>query len=217
MMMQWIGANVSRLVMVFAAMMVIIVTGCENDDDEDYGMLDVGSNNVNVVVCLGDSITAAEGLVPYAGTLGGQIGKTAINGGRGGDRAAAGASRVGGLLRSHTPGYLTILLGSNDAIHGGSTESVTSALTSIIGAARANSTIPILATIPPMTNSHAIFAGSAGRINEGIRTLASEQNVRLVDLEAVFDTDPQTYLDAGGLHPTQAGQDLIATAFAEVF
>ena len=125
--------NVSDLCSVFPLlilMMAVVVAGCEEhkdrgDDASEDTTPDVGSNSVNVVVCLGDSITSAEGRVPYTVTLGGLISKTAINGGKGGDRTGAAASRVGGLLRSHRPGYLTILLGSNDAIHGGSTEAVT--------------------------------------------------------------------------------------------
>jgi lysophospholipase L1-like esterase len=196
---------------------LLAVMGCEGDGGGGVSQ-DVGENDPNVVVALGDSITVAgRGTVPYASTLPGLIGKQVVNAGKGGDRANGGLARVGGLLSSHSPGYLLIFLGSNDAIHGGDPSSVKESLRGVIRAARDNQTVPIIATIPPMVNVYDVYQGGVTAINDAIRALASEESAYLVNLETALGANPDLYLDSRGLHPTQAGQDRIAQAFAAVF
>ncbi|MFH0909665.1 MAG: GDSL-type esterase/lipase family protein [bacterium] len=176
---------------------------------------DVGDNDINTVVCLGDSMTDGECVPagpPYPSRLGGLTGKTVINAGVCGEKTAAGASRVGGLLSKYKPGYLCILEGANDAIFDRPTSDVVGYLRSMVQAAKANNTIPIIATLTPMYDGHAFANGSAQDISAGIRQMAGEEGVRLVDLEAEFGSDRSLVQD-DGLHPSDSGTQLIALAF----
>lgn len=204
---------VSRLVLL---LMLVLLVGCEDDDGGGVSG-DTGDNNRNVAVALGDSITSGQGVAPYPGILAGMSGKQVVNAGVGGARSAGAGARAESLLNSHHPAYMFILMGSNDAIHGGDPEAVKNSLAAAIGVAIEHQTIPIIATMPPMTESHSIFNGGAEAINDQIRALASETGTPLVDLESAFNSDPSAYLQADGLHPNQAGQELIAQRFSSVF
>ncbi len=191
---------------------ILLFTGCEDSGSKVAG--DTGENDINVAVALGDSITAGQGVAPYPGILAGMSGKQVVNAGSGGTRADSGPGRAQSLLNQYHPAYLFILLGSNDAIHGGDPAAVKGALASTIGVAIDHQTIPIIGTIPQMVRGHAIFNGGVKAINNEIRNLAGETGTALVDLEGVVGPD---MLQADGLHPTQAGQEAIARAIAGVF
>lgn len=191
-----------------------IFCGCEGDGGGGGGGDDVGDNDRNLVICVGDSITqgyACDG-APYPAQLAGMTGKSVRNMGVGGAQAAAGASKITSQL-SCKPGYVCILYGANDAICGGSPDSVRESLRSIIVACKNNHSIPIVATTPPMIREHASFDGAARSINEAIRGVAHEEGARLVDLYGAFGSG-EAYLVSDGLHPNAAGAELIAKSFA---
>ena len=194
----------------------LLFSGCEDSDGGGVSG-DTGDNDTNVAVALGDSITQGQGVAPYPGILAGMSGKQVVNAGSGGATASSGPSRAQGLIDSYHPAYLFILLGSNDAIHGNDPAAVKAALAATVEIARNNQTIPILATIPPMTESHGVFNGGAQAINNEIRSLAGETGTALVDLEGAIGSNTEVYLQADGLHPTQAGQEVIAGSIAGVF
>jgi lysophospholipase L1-like esterase len=191
------------------------LTACE--DGGGGSKHDFGDNDPNVVVALGDSITAGYpgGMVPYPSLLASMIGKTVVNAGVSGISSGQGASRAGGLLRRYRPGYLLIMLGSNDAIMGTDIGTTIERLRGIIGVARAQQTIPILSTIPPMYGPHALFAGNAEALNAAIRGLASQEKVKLVNAGGQLSSE--AYFVSDGLHPNQEGHQRIAKAFANAF
>ncbi|MCK5528820.1 MAG: SGNH/GDSL hydrolase family protein [Kiritimatiellae bacterium] len=200
---------------IFALVLIISFTGCEDSGGGLSG--DTGDNDTNVAVALGDSITQGQGVAPYPGILAGMSGKQVVNAGSGGARAAGAASRAEGLLNQHHPAYLFIMLGSNDAIHGGDPAAVKGAIGAAIGVAIDHQTIPIIATIPPMTESHAMFNDGAQAINSELRALASETGTALVDVNGIIGGNTEAYLQADGLHPSQAGQEAIASGIAGIF
>ncbi len=190
---------------------VAFFCGCEDSGGGD----DVGDNNPDLVICVGDSITQGfrcDG-APYPSQLAAMCGKTVRNLGIGGARAAAGASRISSQLACK-PGYVCIMYGANDAIMAGgsSANSVKESIRSIIVACKNNKSIPIVATTPPMIWGHRIFDGGARAINEAIRNVAKEEGARLVDVYGAFGTG-EAYLVADGLHPNAAGAKLIAQKF----
>jgi lysophospholipase L1-like esterase len=142
------------------------------------------------------------------------IGKTVINAGKGGEKSSGGAARAASVLRQHKPAAMTILYGANDLTAGASTEETITSLRSIINVCRENQTEPVLATLTPMVAGHELWAGGVVMLNEHIRALASSAGVRLVDLEREFGSDPSMLLLPDGLHPTTAGNQVIADAFA---
>ncbi len=190
---------------------MVLLVGCEDDDG---GSVDVGDNNANLVICIGDSITqgyACDG-APYPSVLAAKTGKTVYNYGIGGARTALGASKIKSQLACK-PGYVCILYGTNDAIAGGDANNVKENLRAIIAACKSNKSIPIVATTPPMIGSHKIFNGANRAINEAIRAVAKEEKVSFVNLYMAFG-DGDKYLVPDGLHPNAAGAELIASRFA---
>ena len=194
---------------------VLFFCGCE--DSGGGGKDDVGDNNPDLVICVGDSITNGgwgEG-VPYPSQLAGMIGKTVVNLGVGGADAGDGASWISSQLR-RKPGYVCILYGANDAIPGHDPFVAAANLRRIVAACKEAKSIPIIATSPPMIDGHEKFNGKIMRINELIRGIAKEEGIKLIDLYKAFG-DGKGYFVHDGLHPNAAGNELIAKRFADAF
>lgn len=141
-----------------------------------------GGNNPNVVVCLGDSITDSG----YPTYLAGMIGMTTHEEGIRGERSAGGVSRVGKVLSQYKPAHICILYGANDVRKGLPASTVTGNLEKMVNAARANGTIPVLATLTPMGGSYSEFIPEVQKTSAAIRDLAARLGVRLADLERAF-------------------------------
>lgn len=195
--------------------------GCEDSGgDKKLGDgHDFGNNDPNLVYCIGDSITAGNavaGLTPYPGLLGPMIGKNVVNAGAGGAMSSHGADIAPGILGGRKPGFLIIFYGAVDAIFDRSIDSTIGNLRSIVQAAKANKTIPIVATCLPQIREHQAFNGTINQLNPRIAQMADEEGAVLADLHSGF-SPPESYLVDDGLHPNQAGEQLIATLFADVF
>lgn len=205
-----------RTVLLASVFSLLSLTGCEDPFGGGGGdSHDFGDNDSNVYVAFGDSITQGYGAsTAWPGLLQAKLGKTVVNQGIGGSRASEGAARVNGVLRRYKPGYLLILYGANDIIHGASTASIVANLRSIVQAAKNNKTVPVIATVLPMTRGHAAYDGGVDAVNPEIRKMANEEGATIVDLHSAFSGKEDTYLTADGLHPNNAGQQLIADSFA---
>lgn len=198
------------LFLVLNSMLLPVFTGCE-DDGNSYSF---GDNDPNIVACVGDSLTqgyACDG-APYPTILAEKTGKTVLNYGVGGTASDYGISVIGSVLQQK-PGYVCLLFGSNDAIHGRNEAETKEYLRRTVQACKANQTVVIIGTVPPMTKGHRVFNGRATKISEVIRELAKEEGIPLVDLNKAFG-DGEKYLNEDGLHLTDAGGELIASKFA---
>jgi lysophospholipase L1-like esterase len=152
---------------------------------------------------------------PYPARLAAMLGKPVVNLGVGGDRAYEVRGRVGSAL-ARKPGFLLVLVGSNDGTHGADPAVVKDHLRAVVQAAKNNKTVPVLATPPPMAHGwHELYAGNTRAIAAAIRAVASEERVALVDLERRFGK-ADGLLQSDGLHPTDAGVQLIADSFYSV-
>jgi lysophospholipase L1-like esterase len=122
-------------------------------------------------------------------------------------------------------GYDVVLLmeGSNDV---GSRDSLVLSQTianlrAMLVQAMKRNVMAYLATVPPMVRdrSRTLGATTVPFLNPLIRQLASESGVTLVDVAAAFGgdgpLDNSTLLGLDGLHPTEAGYQVIAGAFLE--
>ena len=164
---------------------------------------------------------------PYPARLAGLIGKTAVNAGINGTMAREGLDRIEGVIAGNRPGFMLILYGVGDVIHGQSIGGTVDALRQMVATCRTNQVAPVLATYPIPFGSHAVFAGGTRALNAGIRVLAEEADVPCVDLEQEFagTPDPVTGLaeanhdlmEDDGLHPNDAGTQVMALAFADLF
>ncbi len=176
---------------------------------------DVGANDINTVVCIGDSITQGECVPagpPYPSRLASLAGKTCINSGVCGERSFDTASRAPGVLAKYKPGYMCLLIGANDASFGDNPTAVGEDIRSIIQAAKAQKTIPLVATLTPTYGPHAWSDANGQAISVVIRQVVSEEHAILVDLEKEFGTD-ETLIQSDGLHPSDSGTQLIALSF----
>ncbi len=197
-------------VAISAAVALSALVGCEGHGG---GKDDVGDNDIDLVACIGDSITAGvacEG-APYPTRLAAKSGKTVMNFGVGGAVSADGLSRVKAAV-ARKPGYVCILYGANDAGHGVPLSTTESNLRRMVRYCKANQCIPLLATPTPEKGPHKIYNGHSNRIAEVVRIIAKEEGARLVDLRAAFGSGDGLLVD-DGLHMTEAGSELIAEKF----
>lgn len=195
-----------------------LTAGCDGGGGGGAGSeFDFGDNDPAKVVALGDSITqGSEGIVPYPVLLPSMIGKSVVDAGKGGDTASQGLSHTAGLLRQHKPGYLIILFGTNDAIDGRPTSDTIAALRSIVSVARDNNTFPVLVTPPPMVRTYAIYNGGVAALVPAIQGLGSELGVPVANVYGAFGSHDDL-LQENGLHPTQAGQEVITSVIGDLF
>lgn len=194
-----------------ASLAMVAFVGCEGGGGG--GGDDVGDNDIDLVACIGDSITAGiacEG-APYPTRLASMSGKTVLNFGVGGAVSADGLGRVKAAV-ARKPGYVCILYGANDAGKGVDISTVDSNLRHIVRYCKANDCIPLLATPTPLVKGHKVYNGRATRIAEVVRTICSEEGARLIDLNKAFGSGEGLIVD-DGLHMTDAGSKLIAEKF----
>lgn len=195
-----------------------VLAGCEDSGGGGGGgdLGDVGANNPNVYVALGDSITDGNngGGAPYPPRLAAMTGKTVINHAAQGQASGEAAGRLGGILAGDKPAAVLFMLGSVDVIGGASVDSVIGNLRSIIAQSKANQSVPVMATVTPMLYSHVRFQSRVDELNRAIRSLASSEGVKLVDLAGKFG-DGSKYLLEDGLHPNEEGNQVMAEAFAD--
>lgn len=204
----------ARVGMMLAVVGLGLAAGCDDGDDKKKAP-DVGDNDINTVLCIGDSITDGECApagAPYPSRLAALSGKRTINEGVCGSTTSTGVGRIGSLLERNNPGYVCILYGINDLTFGrGRTEMITN-LRTMVQAAKGNKSVPILATLLPTYDSHGFIAGEVVKANDSIRQLARDEGARLCDLEQEFGTD-RSLIQPDGLHPSDAGNQVIAAAF----
>ena len=199
---------------------VVSLTACfdSGGGGKKYGNHDFGDNDPNKVVALGDSITSGfvceEETQSYPSRIAGITGLNVLNAGKSGEQSSSAAGRAGGLLDKNKPGFLLILTGHNDAIFDRDVDSVLGNIRSIINAATGRKVIPIVATLVPIGSPRSFATGPALAYSAGIRALAAELDVPLVDLEKEFGSDPAS-LQCDGLHPNDEGSAIIAAAFAD--
>jgi len=201
-------------------MMSLALASCESGGDNDpWADFDFGSNDKNVCVALGDSITDGSCLDSYAQCyvpkLAGMLPKTIVNRAAGGTETSYGVDIVHSALDSSRPGFLIILYGVNDLIMGYSEENAIANLRYMVRAAKDNKTVPIIATLTPVAFGHVLWASGVERLNAAIRQMAAEEDVTVADLDEAMDWNT-TYLLPDGLHPNPVGNDIMAATFCDV-
>ena len=190
--------------------MALALAGCGGGDGGGLSNKNPGNNDLNVVVAFGDSITQGSECpcAPYPSRFSGLIGKTVYNTGVGGSTASSNVGRTQDAINRYHPAFMLILYGVNDIIMSESAASAVSAVNQMVAICKQNNVVPVLATYPVPTGPHHLFAGGTLALNEGIRNIARAEGLKCVDLEREF---------SDGLHPNDAGTQVMALAFADLF
>ncbi len=195
-----------------------LLAGCGGGGDSGLSNDNPGSNNLSMVMAFGDSITQGNACscLSYPSRLGPMILKTVANTGVSGSRATENVESTQPLIDRFHPAFMLILYGVNDVIHSISISAIEEALNQMVLICKQNNVVPVLATYPEPILGHQDFALSTLALNQRIRAIASTHGIRCVDLEREFEANPAFYED-DGLHPNDAGTQVMALAFADLF
>ena len=177
-----------------------------------------GDNDVGVVAAFGDSITLGNrcDCTPYPARVQDVTDKTVVNAGMSGSQATENVERARTVIQQTRPGFMLILYGHNDITHGVQTDTIADALRSMVEICLEEHVVPVLATYPEPIGDHAAYAPRELQLNARIRALATELGLECVDLEAEFAGGEDLFIE-DGLHPNDAGTQIIAMAFADLF
>lgn len=225
------------------AVALLLGAGCGGGGSTGPGdpvEFDVGDNDRSVVVAFGDGIAAGVGSTGGAGFRGelqrllaaaGRGGLRVVDEGVPGSTSAQGAARIGEVLRRRRPAALLLLYGEAD-------EALTilqppldhpepplaDSLRAIIEAARANRTLVLVSTLPPVCAPAPIYRRErTAAANLEVRALARETSagdlgVVLVDAWGDFlresPADGCGLVGATGTLPSDAGYATLAASFA---
>lgn len=179
---------------------------------------DPGENDVGLVAAFGDSITLGNRCecTPYPARVQAMTDKTVVNAGVSGSQATENVERTRAVIRQTRPGFMLILYGHNDIAHGAQIGSIVDALRAMVEICREEHVVPVLATYPEPIGDHAAYAPRELVLNGRIRALAAELGLECVDLELEFAGGENLFIE-DGLHPNEAGTQIIAMAFADLF
>jgi lysophospholipase L1-like esterase len=182
----------------------------------------------SVITALGDSITTGGVCVPESWvdgmeySLEQQFGDIVLfNASVGGTKSKWGEEVIEPVLGYSLPEFILLLFGANDSVDPGNCEppygcDVAGHLRNMVYSAREFGTVPIISTVLPVNpeGAHNYHQFRVDLYNEEILAMAEEENVHLVDLNAVMWSIgdlPALYCDWG--HPNELGNALIAEEF----
>ena len=215
-----------------AALVIVLTCACGGGGSSPVAPPATGGSVALSILAFGDSLTTGIAAArSYPQTLNTQLtpiytkgALTVTNSGQPGELASAGVNRLRTLLQS-SPKIVLIMEGVNDLNARVNNPDDPNDLSTAwqpfaewstgqgVGATVA------LATLPPqrpgwllLTGRPAASPSLVDTLNAEIRRIASEESVQLVDVAAAFNGDIGL-ISADGLHPTQAGYDLIAQTF----
>lgn len=218
--------------------------GCDKSSpteptEPEPGIYDIGSNNPDVIVAFGDSISdgydsvGGEGYRDDLEELFAADGRsiTVLDEGEPGTFSADGADRITKVLAHDRPAVLILLYGTNDEFtslpkHALEIEEDTTSanLIRIITAARANKTLVVVSTIPPVClDSREFQRNNISEMNDKIREFVAElqesdNGIFLADAwNAFLDDAPPDGCDLinmdRGNHPNEAGYATLARTY----
>jgi lysophospholipase L1-like esterase len=208
------------------------VGGCPggNSGPTEY---DIGGNDPNGVVAFGDSIS--DGYDSYNGmgyrddleylfASDGRSGIRVLDEGEPGTFSEQGVERINTVLARDRPAVLILLYGTNDEVSEVPMGTTIDNLRQIVNASRANQTIVVLSTIPPVCGPEREFQRvNIIALNEEIRSLGKE--LRAADDNVFFADAWDAFISAAppdgcslinpvpGNHPNEEGYGVLARTY----
>jgi lysophospholipase L1-like esterase len=189
--------------------------------------LPIGSNDANLYMAYGDSLTAGEGSSDGAGypprlqsKLTAHFGTGFVfSQGRQGNTTDGGVRLIDEALRRVRPAFTLIMLGTNDWNYPACQESVPCGtidnLRTIVDACQDRQSLPVLATIPPV--NPAVNPGRnewVAKMNVFVKQLGQQENILVADVHGAFARggNLSSYF-VDHVHFNDAGYEVIAGAF----
>ena len=182
-------------------------SGAENNGAEDNADAEGVIQNV---IAISDSFgTGFDIATPWPPRLANLIAREVDNTSVSGEETTFGLSNIQALIEQNDPSHVFILLGTNDAIRGSVPNAIAN-LQAMVDIAQQNGVIAVVGTLAPITRS-ATEDQRAAEISAGIQNLSG---ARIAPVRASLGNG-ETIVD--GVHPNDAGQQIIAEAFASQF
>ena len=219
-----------------AALVTTLVSACGGGGGSPAAPPPASGSVPLAILAFGDSLTTGIAATrPYPQTLSTQLSPvytkgalSVTNAGQPGEMTSAGINRLRTLLQS-SPKIVLIMEGVNDLNarvnnpdDPNDLSTAASALRGMVQQAKGVAGTVALATLPPQRPGWLLLTGRPAAsptlvdsLNAEIRRIAAEEGVQLVDVAAAFNGN-LALISADGLHPTQAGYDLIAQTFFSV-
>ena len=189
----------------FIGFIFLILSACGGGSTES------SNTRASSIVALGDSIGAGFcGTVPWGIQLGQALGVPVVNDSAASRTTAIGLSRVDGLLATHRPSHLVILLGTNDARQNMVNQAVAN-MSAIVQKARAVGVVPVVGTVIPNFRNASANA-LAEQISNAYRGIPGAV---VADVRSAFNNNSALLCD--GLHANAAGQTVITASFRSTF
>jgi lysophospholipase L1-like esterase len=140
---------------------------------------------------------------------------TVLNEGFGGERAVESVGRFKAALAADHPEAVLLMHGVNDlnSPTDGRVQAAVDALEELVKTARQSNLATFIATLPPLgPGGKASCPECVDPFNDRVKGMASAKGAVLVDVHAAWGgrTD---LMGADGIHPTEAGYEVIAGAF----
>ena len=140
-----------------------------------------------------------------------------LNDGFGGELVTTAAGRLQDAIDEHRPEAILLMHGVNDinGVQSGIVQSTVDGIEELTKRARNSGATTFVATLPPLGPG-----GKAGcpecvePLNDRIRAMAAGKGAILVDVHAAWG-NRTGLMGADGIHPTEAGYQVIAEAFFE--
>lgn len=194
----------------------VMLTGCEDTPLIGRGH-EFGANDDNTIAVMGDSISNGgfSSGPSWPSRLAALSGLNVDNRSVPGSTTEDGLSNLGAVLQGR-PGYVIIALGANDAIQSVDPAAAAGNIESMVTAIRENGSIPVVANVMPMSGGRQIYNGNVDAINTRLEEMAMRRRVNLVNLNDAIGSNPDLFL-VDGLHPSDAGENLIALEFSGLF
>lgn len=145
-------------------------------------------------------------------------GVVVLNEGFGGERAAESYRRFQGALSTHRPGAVLLMQGINDLNADGfqGIQQAADAVEELVKEARRAGLVTLVATLPPIgPGPKAGCPECIEPFNARIRAIATAKGAFSVDVHAAWGSRTGL-MGADGIHPTEAGYEVIAETFFNV-
>jgi lysophospholipase L1-like esterase len=181
--------------------------------------LDVGDNDPSRFTAFGDSLTLGtlkdvrvtpesypvqlQRMLRGAGIPNARV----LNRGVGGEHTWEGLARFADVLEADNPGFVLIMEGTNDPDDPSNVDN----LRRMVRIAKGRQTIPLIATVPRYWDEGAFLNRAIEALNGGIRGIAVQEGIQLVDAYAALDQ--RDFFGGDGFHPNEIGYGVLAEAW----